>query len=546
MLPAATVPEVSASKAALPYSLLPKLQQNMHVCHSCLNISEYNVTFTARNFEYILHWSKYDLVPDISFNVQYKRYGQTEWLLLPGCQNITRVYCNLTHAIVGDEEDFMTNQYFGRVKALSTNCTSDWVISKRLNPRDDTYLILPKLNYIQHVNSITLFVPTPPVPIRGRDKQPVTVEDLYKNDHFEYNLNFFNSEKKDIWQKTQTDRTFEVSGLSPDMEYNGNVYILVGNERKSDIQYFVVRTLPDYSFITLIASLVAVFVIVLGTGLLLFSCKYIKQQVQTPNSLVFTKSTSLPLLVLPKDKVISSLTVGFFPAIFMQNYYQIHQETSRNKEIPGNSQPHMYASQSHGAITPGQDSAVDTQESYSPQNNDSSLVSSVHYGKVFDRTSSNVAYLQNTTQDPCSNIYYDDPEEDFQINTLQPSVVFDGDMSTASINIGFQFDLFSNLLSKESNTLLNNITSMGLLSSVTVRDDRDFTAQIDKTEEHPPVLLSDDLNFDGFISNQMEEQNLQQSFFGQGGNLYTLPYPVENSAPDTLDRTSPYKKQCIL
>ncbi|XP_040280433.1 uncharacterized protein LOC120995352 [Bufo bufo] len=440
----------------------------------------------------------------------------------------------------------MANQYFGRVKAVSTNCTSDWFISKRLNPRDDTYLILPKLNYIQHVNSITLFVPTPPVPIRGRDKQPVTVEDLYKNDNFEYNLNFFNSEKKDIWQKTQTDRTFEVSGLSPDMEYNGNVYILVGNERKSDIQYFVVRTLPDYSFVTLIASLVAVFVIVLGTGLLLFSCKYIKQQVQTPNSLVFTKSTTLPLLVLPKDKVISSLTVGFFPAIFMQNFYQIHQETSRNKEIPGNSQLHMYASQSHGAITPGQDSAVDTQESYSPQNNDSSLVSSVHYGKVFDRTSSNVAYLQNTTQDPCSNIYYDDPEEDFQINTLQPSVVFDGDMSTACIDNGFQFDLFSNLLSKESNTVLKNITSMGLLSSVTVRDDRDFTAQIDQTEEHPPVLLSDDLNFDGFLSNQMEEQNLQQSFFGQGGNLYMLPYPVENSAPDTLDRTSPYKKQCIL
>lgn len=111
---------------------------SVHICHSCLNFTNYNVTFNATNFEYLLHWNKHDLAPEVSFSVQYKRYGQTEWLLLHDCQNITRVYCNLTNAIVGDEEDFMENQYFGRVRALSTNCTSDWVLSKRLNPRDDS------------------------------------------------------------------------------------------------------------------------------------------------------------------------------------------------------------------------------------------------------------------------------------------------------------------------------------------------------------------------------------------------------------------------
>ncbi|KAM4047778.1 interleukin-22 receptor subunit alpha-1 isoform 1-T1 [Anomaloglossus baeobatrachus] len=355
---------------------------SVHSCESCLNFNNYNVTFNATNFEYMLHWNKHDLAPDVSFNVQYKRYGQTEWSLLHDCQNITEVNCNLTNAITSDVEHFMENQYFGRVMAFSANCTSDWVISKRLSPRDDTYLILPKLNYIQHVNSITILVSTPSVPIMGKDERPVTVEELYKNDHFKYHLNFFNPEKQDKWQKIQTDRIFEVSGLSSDREYNGTVHVSIGNDRKSEIQYFVVRTLPDYSLITLIAILIAVFVTVLGAGFLFFSCKYIKQQVRTPHSLAFKKCTTLPLMTLPKEKMISSCTVGFCPAIFMQNYEQKHQKTLREtwQEKSGNSQLQMYASQSHGASTPGQDSAGDTPKSYRPWKTILSPVSSVHYG----------------------------------------------------------------------------------------------------------------------------------------------------------------------
>lgn len=510
---------------------------SVHICHSCLNFTNYNVTFNATNFEYLLHWNKHDLAPEVSFSVQYKRYGQTEWLLLHDCQNITRVYCNLTNAIVGDVEDFMENQYFGRVRALSTNCTSDWVLSKRLNPRDDTYLILPKLNYIQHMNSITILVPNPYVPIRRKDKQPVTVEDLYKGDNFEYHLNFFNPEKQDIWQKTQANRTFEVSGLSPDVEYNGNIYISIGNERKSEIQFFVVRTLPDYSMVRLIASLIAVLVTALGAGLFLLSYKYIKQQVQTPNSLVFQKSTTLPLMTLPKDRVISSCTVGFCPAIFMLNYELKHEGTSRKtlQDTSGNSQQQMYASQSHGAITQGQDAAVI-----------SSSVSSVHYGEVFDRTSNNTTYLENTTPNPGSKCSYNS-EGDFQINTNSPFVDYDGDVPNAFMDNPFK-NLFSSLLSKDSDSILNLMPPIGLMSSVTVRDDADFPAQMAQTEEYPPDLLSDlhcD-SFGGLTSNQEEDYNLQDNFLGHGVSSYIVQCPVEKSTLDTLDRTIVYKKQCIL
>ncbi|XP_075706625.1 interleukin-22 receptor subunit alpha-1 [Rhinoderma darwinii] len=515
---------------------------SVHICHSCLNFTIYNVTFNTTNFEYMLHWNKKDLAPDVSFNVQYKRYGQTDWLLLHDCQNITRVYCNLTNAIAGDVEDLMDNQYFGRVMALSKNCTSDWVGSKRLNPRDDTYLILPKLNYIQYVNSITILIPTLTVPTRGKDKQPVTVEDLYIKDNFEYHLNFFNPEKQDIWQRTQTERKFEVSGLSPDTEYNGSVFIMIGDERKSDIQFFVVRTLPDFSFVTLVASLIAAFVIALCAGLLLLSCKYIKQQVQAPNSLIFKRSTTVPIMTLSKEKVISFCTVGFPPTIFVQNSEQKHKEISRKtwQEISGSSQLQMYASQSHEGITPGRDSAVDTQESYCPQKNITSSTTSVHYGEVFDRTSKN---LQNTIPNSCSNVSYD-PKGVFKINTNQPFVDYDGDVSNAFIDSPLKFDLFSSLCREESNTVLNTVPSIGLIASVTVRDDWGFTAQMEPTAEHPPVLS--DLHFDGFTSNKMEEQNLQHTLLGHCGSSYILQAPAKNSTTDTLDRRIVYKKQCIL
>ncbi|KAM3933247.1 interleukin-22 receptor subunit alpha-1 [Leptodactylus fuscus] len=517
---------------------------SVHICHTCLNFTIYNVTFSATNFEYMLHWNKDDLPQNVSFNVQYKRYGQPEWLLIHDCQNITRVYCNLTNVITDDEEYFMENQYFGRVKALSSNCTSDWFISKRLNPRDDTYLVLPKLNYVQHVNSITIVIPTPSVPISGKDKQPVTVEDLYRDDHVNYHLNFFDPEKQHTWQEAQAGRKFEVSGLSPDMEYNGSIYMSIGNKRKSDLQYFVVRTLPDHSLVTLIASLIAVFVATLVAGLLLFSCKYIKQQVQTPNSLVFKKSTGLPLMHVPKEKVINSCSVGFCPTIFTQNYEQNYKETSRKtwKEISGNSQLKMYASKSHGAMTQGQDS-VDTQESYCSQNNTSSLVSSVQYGEVLHRTSSNKSYLQNTTPSSCSKASYDF-EGHLQINTHQPFGDIDGDMSNAFVDDSFKFDLFSSLLGEGTN-ILNSIPPMGLISSVTVRNDEDFTAQMEQTEEHPPVLLTD-LDFDGFTSNHMEEDNMQHILLGHGSRSYTLQCPVINSTTNILDATNGYKKQCIL
>ncbi|XP_077152225.1 interleukin-22 receptor subunit alpha-1 isoform X1 [Ranitomeya variabilis] len=512
---------------------------SVHSCHCCLNFSNNNVTFNATNFEYILHWSKHDLARDVSFNVQYKRYGQAEWLLLHGCQNITRVHCNLTNAIIDDVEEFMENQYFGRVMAFSTNCTSDWVISKRLNPRDDTYLILPKLNYIQHVNSITILMSSPSVPKRGKDKWPITVEDLYKNDRFEYHLNFFNNEKQDTWQKTQTDRMFEVSGLSSDREYNGSVYVSIGNDRRSAIQYFMVRTLPDYSLVMLIACFIAVFVTILGGGLLFFSCKYLKQQVKTPHSLAFKKSTTLPLMILPKEKVISSFTVGFCPSTFVQNYEQKDPKMSRKtwQEISGNSQLQMYASQSHGGTTPGQDSTGDTSKSYCPPKTFSSPVSSVHYSEVLDKTRSHVPYLQNTT----SYFFTKVSEGEFEMNTHQAFAEDDGDVPSAFIDDPFKFNLLSSLCSEESTSVLNSISPLELLSSVKVRDDGDSTAHMEQTTEDRP-MLQPDLRFDGYTCNQMEEHNPQHSLLGHGGGSYVLQSPVENSSTDALDRTNVYKK----
>ncbi|XP_075054197.1 interleukin-22 receptor subunit alpha-1 [Mixophyes fleayi] len=522
---------------------------SVHICHGCLNFKYHNVTFNATNFEYMLQWNKRNLAPDVSFNVQYKRYGQTEWLLLHECQNITRNYCNLTNAIFNDVEDsndvdnFMKNQYYGRVSALSSNCSSDWVTSKRLNPRDDTHLILPKLNYVQHVSSITIVIPTLHVPMRSKEGQPMTVEELYRDDLFEYYVSFLNSENNEIWQKAQKEKRFEVSGLNANTEYNGSVYILIGNERKSAIQSFVVKTLPDHSVVILVASLISICAMALCGALLYMSCKYIKQEAEKPSSLDFRKMTSFPLFTSPKDKVISSCTVGVSPAMYVQLNdlrQKICEERTKSSEVV------TYARQFQDSTTSTQQDSTTlrTQSMYCLQKNNSTTDSSDQYVRVFkDQTNNNGKYLHNPVPNPCNTISYG-TQVAFHADVDHSFLDHDSGTCKGSENKICKFNFSLPLLSQEKNTFLDIIPSLPLMSSVIVSDGFGMLGQMGKEDELAPVL---NIHLDGFTNNQREENDFEHSLLGHGGSPYILQCPMENVQADILDNTliceKPYKVQ---
>ncbi|XP_068125103.1 interleukin-22 receptor subunit alpha-1 [Hyperolius riggenbachi] len=467
---------------------------SMNICHCCLNFTHQDVTFNATNFEYVLQWNNANLPSDVTFSVQYKRYGDTKWILFPECENITDVYCDLTNAITGDIQHFMENEYIGRVRASTSNCSTDWIMSKRLHPRDDTFLILPKLNFTEHVNSITIIVPTPPTPMRIKDGQLMTVEDLYSTTRFEYFLNFFNPEKHSTWQKTQKHGNFKVSGLRPNTEYNGSVYIRIANERKSDIRNFVVKTLPDHSLVTLVCSLIAIFAVVLSTGILYAFCKYVKQHAKMPNSLDFREGQRIQILTPQKEKY-SACTTGFSQMLFLQLYDPL---INSHQSLSGNVDPVSYASQGH-PFASGTESSLHTQTSYAQQNNDMTFQTDV-YGGLFEDSNYN-------------------PQQQLQRNdqlSLQ-------DMDSATWReSGSNDGNFNLLLEHEPNTGLAMMSPLALISSVVVDDGNND----EHTEEAQPALLTH-LSFDDFPNGSVEDNALEDHFQVQESSQYRLQNPIE-------------------
>ncbi|OCT57655.1 uncharacterized protein LOC108704661 [Xenopus laevis] len=274
--------------------------------YGCEQFSRQHVTFESVNFEFILQWSREDLREDVVFSVEYKRYGDKEWSIKNECQNISRPFCNLTSEIAGDVE-LLEHEYYGRVRASSKNCFSDWVMSERLYPREYTHIGQPEVLYVKDANSITIFVNTPYIPVKNKDGEPQTMQDLYM--FFEYHLSLSILEKHDMWQKTQTDNKFKVTGLKPNTKYNGSVYIFIENTRKSDILNFVVQTLPDHSLFTLIVCGFAVLVFFLITLLLYLSYGYVNLKgTQIPKSLELSNKQAIHPTKPPKDYHLCSLS----------------------------------------------------------------------------------------------------------------------------------------------------------------------------------------------------------------------------------------------
>ncbi|XP_053563151.1 interleukin-22 receptor subunit alpha-1 [Bombina bombina] len=189
----------------------------------------------------------------------------------------------------------MEHQYYGRVRALSQYCSSEWVISNRLCPREDTHFSQPELNYIQDVHSVKIFVQAPSVQ---------NIEEIYSNE-VEYHLSLSKPEKQELLERTQDNNIFEFSGLSPDTKFNGSVYILISKEKKSETLDFVVQTLPDSLPVTLIVCAFVTSACLLGAGVIFLGYKYAKKTEKTPGSLVFGSTQAVQPMKPSMDKVIS-------------------------------------------------------------------------------------------------------------------------------------------------------------------------------------------------------------------------------------------------
>ncbi|XP_025953841.2 interleukin-22 receptor subunit alpha-1 [Dromaius novaehollandiae] len=270
---------------------------------SCLK----HAAFSSTNFENILIWeTEADIPPGTAFDVQYKQYGEKVWLNKPECQHITQPFCNLTR-----ETENFTEHYYARVRATGHNyCSSKWVRSERFEPRKETIIGAPEVEYIPNVRSIKFLIQPPYTPLRGEDDRQLTIEDIYsKFGTVDYHLTIFNQRTHQKWTKNEHNREFEVSNLDPDTEYNGTVRIYV-LEKGSKSQVFGVRTLADntwllYCFVALAFSAGLVF-----AAISYVICKYIKQRSAQPMSLDFRGISSFQPLTLTVEHIIKPINLS--------------------------------------------------------------------------------------------------------------------------------------------------------------------------------------------------------------------------------------------
>ncbi|XP_062996112.1 interleukin-22 receptor subunit alpha-1 [Elgaria multicarinata webbii] len=241
--------------------------------------------FLSTNFENIFTWqSGKETLPGTVYDVQYKKYGDA-WQNKSECQNITQRFCNLTQ-----ETENFTERYHARVRAIVHNCcVSDWAMSMRFCPREDTNIGKPEVKCTPSFQSIKFFIQPPYTPLRDEDNQTLTVVDVFNQfgTAVLYEITMFCQKTGQRWRKTETNREFEIPDLDPDTEYNGTIQIRY-LDKISNPYVFRVWTSSDNTWLPYLFGVVLFMAVSMSGTIYYFIYKYVKQHAaQPPTSLDF-------------------------------------------------------------------------------------------------------------------------------------------------------------------------------------------------------------------------------------------------------------------
>ncbi|XP_028325147.1 interleukin-22 receptor subunit alpha-2 [Gouania willdenowi] len=98
------------------------------------------VRFDSVDYRNILHWTPPINASSRQFYVQWKIYGEPQWLDVDGCQGITEHLCDLSRVT-----STINEWYYARVRASASRNSSTWSSSPRFSPRWDTKISPPTL-----------------------------------------------------------------------------------------------------------------------------------------------------------------------------------------------------------------------------------------------------------------------------------------------------------------------------------------------------------------------------------------------------------------
>ncbi|XP_042289792.1 interleukin-22 receptor subunit alpha-2 [Thunnus maccoyii] len=99
------------------------------------------VRFDSVDYKNVLHWTPPANTTSLQYYVQWKIYGEPQWLDVDGCQGIQKHQCDLS-SVTSDPREW----YYARVHASSLpSSKSAWALSPRFSPRWATKISPPVL-----------------------------------------------------------------------------------------------------------------------------------------------------------------------------------------------------------------------------------------------------------------------------------------------------------------------------------------------------------------------------------------------------------------
>ncbi|KAM6173071.1 interleukin-22 receptor subunit alpha-1 [Erethizon dorsatum] len=272
-----------------------------HIMEDSSELLQY-VKFQSSNFENILTWdSRPESIPGTVYSVDYKTYGEPQWLAKADCQQITRKSCNLTV-----ETGNLTELYYARVTAVSSGGWSATKMTERFNSLQHTTIKPPDVTCVPKVRSIQMIIHPTLTPVHTGDGHQLTLEEIFHDLFYRLELHVNHTYQMHLGGKQ---REYEFSGLTPDTEFLGSIVILVPTWSKESAPYVCrVKTLPDRTWTYAFSSAILFFAGFLVTVLCYLSYKYITKPPVPPNSLnVQRVLTFQPLRFIQEHVLIPAL-----------------------------------------------------------------------------------------------------------------------------------------------------------------------------------------------------------------------------------------------
>nr|XP_020009733.1 interleukin-22 receptor subunit alpha-1 [Castor canadensis] len=293
-----------------------------------------HVKFHSSNFENILTWeSGPDGTPDTVYSVEYKTYGEREWLAKMGCQRITRKSCNLTM-----ETGNLTELYYARITAIDPGGRSATKMTDRFSSLQHTTIKPPDVTCVPRVRSIQMIIHPIPIPIHAGDGHQLTLEEIFHDLFYRLELRVNHTYQMHLGGKQ---REYEFFGLTPDTEYLGTIMILVPTWSKESSPYVCgVKTLSDRTWTYSFSGAILFSMGFLVAVLCYLSYRYITKPPAPPNSLNVQRVLTFQPLRFIQEHVLTPVFDLSGPSSLAQPVQYSQVMVSRPREPPGATQLH--------------------------------------------------------------------------------------------------------------------------------------------------------------------------------------------------------------